>query len=414
MLAPPGSRRDVWIRQANFALMKLRESSIKAILLRIIPPILAKPLRKSIRRARGARYARLLDEFHQILQQHGSSATVILFPPSLDWQTQLFQRPQHLALALARQGALVFYFQPPNVKSVENFQPIEKGLYLCNFPAEALGGLNKPYLYLLTWNRTYADVFQSPRIIYDYVDEIDVFAGHPRKLRREHEALLQRAELVMATARRLYEQALPLRPDTLLCPNGVDYEIFAHYRQLPFIQPPADLTPILERKKPVIGYYGALATWFDYSLLRKVAAHRSDLTFVLVGPDYDGTLPPDLLNLPNVEWLGVKPYEQIPIYLHFFDVATIPFKVNDVTHAVSPLKLFEYMAGGKPVVVTPMRESAGYPGVLIASSPEEFSAQLDKALELREDQAYLSTIDTVARENTWAVRAQQILKALRS
>lgn len=394
--------------------MKLRESSIKAILFRIIPPILARPLRKSIHRTRRAKFARLLDEFHRILSQQGSDVKVILFPPSLDWHTQLFQRPQHLALALARQGALVFYFQPPNIKSAMSYQPLEKGLYLCHFPAEALGELDRPLLYLLTWNRTYADVFQSPRIIYDYVDEIDVFAGNPRKLRREHEALLQRAELVMATAHRLYEQALQLRPDTLLCPNGVDYEIFAHYRQQPFLPPPTDLTPILDREKPVIGYYGALATWFDYSLLREVAAHRSDLTFVLVGPDYDGTLPPDLLMLPNVEWLGVKPYEQIPIYLHFFDVATIPFKVNHVTHAVSPLKLFEYMAGGKPVVVTPMQESVKYPGVLIASSPEEFSAQLDRALELRDDPIYLSTIDAVARENTWAVRAQQILKALRS
>jgi glycosyltransferase involved in cell wall biosynthesis len=86
--------------------------------------------------------------------------------------------------------------------------------------------------------------------------------------------------------------------------------------------------------------------------------------------------------------------------------------VNDLTHAVSPLKLFEYMAAGKPVVITPMEESMRYPGVLVAQDSQEFSARIDEALELRADQDYLQTIQKVANENTWQVRAQQIKQAL--
>ncbi len=396
--------------------MRLRQSSIKAIFLRLLPPFLARPLRASIERSRQARYAPIQNEFQEILRRHSQAKPVVIFPPSLDWHTQLFQRPQHLALALARQGALVFYLQPPGSASASDapsFQPLEEGLYLCHFPVEALAGLEKPLIYLLTWNRTYAEVFHSPRILYDYVDEIEVFAGQPAKLRREHEALLQRAELVLTTARRLYEQTLPLRPDALLCPNGVDYDFFARYRQPVEAQPPPDLTSILQRGRPIVGYYGALATWFDYPLLMEVARCRPNLSFVLIGPDYDGSLPPDLLELPNVDWLGVKPYNQIPLYLRFFDVAAIPFQVSAVTHAVSPLKLFEYMAGGKPVLVTPMQESMAYPGVLVGATAEEFAANLDKALELRNDPAYLTTLDQVAHENTWNARARQILEALR-
>jgi glycosyltransferase involved in cell wall biosynthesis len=163
----------------------------------------------------------------------------------------------------------------------------------------------------------------------------------------------------------------------------------------------------------VIGYYGALARWFDYNLLKSVACLRPDLSFVLIGPYYDSTLKSSsLLELPNLFYLGVKPYAQIPAYLRCFDVAMIPFQLNDITHATSPLKLFEYMAGGKPVVVTPMRESLRYPGVLSGKDPAEFAAQLDLALQLRNDSKYIAALDEVARQNTWDARARQLLQAL--
>ncbi len=217
---------------------------------------------------------------------------------------------------------------------------------------------------------------------------------------------------MVATAQRLYDQVHPLRPDALLCPNGVDYDHIIRGRQ-PASPPPADIDPILEQGKPIVGYYGALARWFDYELLLNLAGLRPDLAFVLVGPDYDNTLEPSgLLEYPNVHWLGVKPYEQIPHYLQFFDVATIPFQLNEITHSTSPLKLFEYMAGGKPVVITAMHESMRYPGVLVAHGVADFSEKIDQALALKTEAGYLRQIDRVARENTWDARARQILDAL--
>jgi glycosyltransferase involved in cell wall biosynthesis len=170
------------------------------------------------------------------------------------------------------------------------------------------------------------------------------------------------------------------------------------------------MAPILEAGRPVVGYHGALARWFDYSLLGEVAHLRPDLSFVLVGPDYDNSLKESqLLDHRNVYWLESKPYTEIPSILAYFDIGMIPFRLMDITHATSPLKLFEYMASWKPVVITPMAESMRYEGVLTAGYPEEFSCQLDSALSLRTDRTYLDLLDRIARENTWEIRARQIL-----
>lgn len=169
---------------------------------------------------------------------------------------------------------------------------------------------------------------------------------------------------------------------------------------------------ILSKSNPVIGYYGALARWFDYDLLKRVASLRPDYQFVLIGPDYDGTVKlSEILNIKNIYWLGVKPYEELPQYLQYFDVATIPFIVNDITHATSPLKLFEYMAGEKPIVITPMKESMQYSGVLIGENSEQFAQKLDLALKMRENESYLNLLRKTALENTWERRAEEILSA---
>jgi glycosyltransferase involved in cell wall biosynthesis len=170
------------------------------------------------------------------------------------------------------------------------------------------------------------------------------------------------------------------------------------------------MLPSLTPGNPIIGYYGALARWFDYGLLKELARLRPNYQFVLIGPDYDGTL--ELAGVPleaNIHWLGVKPYADLPHYLQYFDVAIIPFVVNDITNATSPLKLFEYMAGEKPIVITPMQESMRYPGVAVGADALQFAQQLDVALSRRDDQAYLSLLRQTAQENTWEHRADEIL-----
>jgi glycosyltransferase involved in cell wall biosynthesis len=349
-----------------------------------------------------------------IVAAHPDAAANIVFAPSIGWSTNLFQRPQQLARALANQNCLVFYAELFNPQLETGIHQLGEQLYDCNVPADCFRVLAKPAVVAHTYNRYYLSNFQSPLVIYDYLDDLQVHAGDPRQVTQDHIELTRSADIVLATSESLLEQVSPLRADAILCPNGVDYEYF-HQDAAASLPMPRDLTLMFEQGKPIVLYYGALARWFDYELLYSAAQMRPELSFVLIGNDYDGSLPASaVLALPNVHWLGIRPYAQLPAYLRYCAVTMIPFKLTSITHATSPIKLFEYFAAGKPVVTTRMRECLRYPGVLAADGPGEFSSQLDQALRLRDDSSYLEMIDRVAIENTWEARAHQILGALRA
>jgi glycosyltransferase involved in cell wall biosynthesis len=116
-----------------------------------------------------------------------------------------------------------------------------------------------------------------------------------------------------------------------------------------------------------------------------------------------------LSRLANVRWLGQKRYEELPAYLYYFAVATIPFLINDVTKATSPVKLFEYMAGGKPIVTTDMPECREYPCVIVARNATEYVDVLDEAVHRGQWESYRQSLDREAQSNTWEARARQIL-----
>lgn len=392
----------------------------KYLTIRILKKLLPEPVKKVVRVILSLRGRKIIaqnqDLLRQILQANQTGKnyrTIIIFPPSLDWDVQLFQRPQQLALALAKKGALVFYSQPKPDRKKPPFQLIEERLFLCNVHVDTFRILPSPWIYLLTWNSDYASCYNKPQVLYDFVDDINVFYGDQRRIAQGHQNLLQNSALVLATARKLFEEASLHRPDVILSPNGVVYEHFAPATHSEYVEPPEEIRPMLEKSKPIIGYYGALARWFDYQLLKDLARLRPEYEFVLIGPDYDGTLKhTDMLETPNIHWLGVVPYKELPRYLEFFDVATIPFIVNEITHATSPLKLFEYMAAEKPVVITPMRESMQYPCVLVGENANVFAEKIDLALHLRSDPSYLTQLRQTAIENTWEQRAEQILRAV--
>src|SRR4029077_7077694 len=154
-------------------------------------------------------------------------------------------------------------------------------------------------------------------------------------LARNHERGLREGTLVTAVTRQLHDKALARRPDAIYLPNAVEYERFARDEgQLPDDNSVVDL---VRQGKPIAGYYGALAEWFDYELLDKVARARPDWNFLLIGPMYDQSLRGQPgLKCPNVLWLGPRDYHSLPGYLRLFDVATIPFKINDITKSTSP------------------------------------------------------------------------------
>ncbi len=312
---------------------------------------------------------------------------------------------------MAKRGALVFYTQITPLEGNIPIKSIRDRLYVCSLPLEQFSILENFFIYLLTWNRKYIIKFDHPYILYDYLDEISAFKGDTQELTWSHRWLLRKADVVTATALLLYEDAKKERADTLHVPNGVDIDHFDS-RSGPF-SPPVDIAALCATGKPVIGYYGAFASWFDYPLINELALNRSDLNFLLIGPKHDNSLEASgLLRMANVHYLGPKPYSELPAYLACFDVAILPFIISPVTQSTSPIKLFEYFAGGKPVVSTPLKEVMQYEEVGIGRNSQEFAIKIDEALSTKNDLEFGHRLKKIAQENTWEIEAERILQIM--
>jgi len=356
-------------------------------------------------------------QLQEVLERHPDVPGIVVYPPSIGWNVSLFQRPQQMALAFARLGYLVFYGVHAREGIGDKIEPRAERVYL--YPEgwamlEAMRQLPDPitlsYVYNFAWTKNLSD----PRVVFEHIDELEVFTTtHPIKdLRAWYEEAIEGAEVVVGSARDLLDTVKQSRPDAFLCPNGVEYRHFADFTEG---EPPEDIADIAGGDRPIIGYYGALAEWVDYPLIAKSATELADFEFVFIGPDYDGSIKEhgEVFGLPNVRWLGVKEYGELPDYLHHFDVATIPFVVNEVTHSVSPIKLFEYMAGGRPVVTPNLRECAHYEAVQVAVDADDYVEKLRHAtLELRHDRDHQALLRRTARANTWEVRVGTIIDAL--
>jgi glycosyltransferase involved in cell wall biosynthesis len=334
---------------------------------------------------------------------------VFLYPPNVTWN-HLFQRPHQMARALAALGhTVIFCTRDPGADGVKGFLEAAPGLYVTSLPPGYFRSLRPVLILSRPTLAPYLTRLPGATIVYDFIDELEVYEDHGPEMEREHARLLKEADVVLTTAVRLQEKALAIRPDAVLCPNGVDFDFFRHAALPGPI--PDDLASI---PRPRIGYYGALARWVDYGLIRFVARQRPEWNWVLIGPEYDSSLKESglLESERNVFRLGHRPYEELPGYLRGFDVATIPFLVNEITRATSPVKLFEYLAGGKPVVTTAMDECHRYPAVMAAGTHEEFLDALERAIDSKPGDSELVLRAETARENRWDLRARLLVDSL--
>lgn len=347
----------------------------------------------------------------EVTQRIVESRGVVIFLLNIEWYVHLFQRPQQLAQAFARLGYTVIYDNSNQGKP--GWEEIEPRLFLYNGPPEVLHQLPDPLVWALTYNWERAAAFpDGTRTLYDWIDELDVFDGYDlNRLKRLHGSGLSEAVITSASARSLLERASEQRPETLYLPNGVEFEHFSNWD----VSSPAHpaVQRFLAEGRPIAGYYGAIARWMDYDLLTEVAEHRKDWSFLLIGPAYDqSTKNRPLFSLPNVEWVMAQPYQDLPRWLQSFNVAMIPFVVNDITVSTSPLKLFEYFAGGKPVVCSRMPEVVAFPEVHPYRGAEGMSKALDRALAGSGDPDVRNRLRQRGEENSWLARARTVAERL--
>ena len=350
------------------------------------------------------------EQLQEVLARIPQSRGVVIFLPSIGWRVHLFQRPHHLARTFARQGYLAIFDSTGSQDKVNGFEEIEHNVFLFNGAEELLHEIPQPILWTFPYNYDRADQFpEGAHKVYDWIDDLAVFPYDRDFLERNHQRALSEAAIVASVAAPLHKAALKARPDAIYLPNGVEFEAFAKEQENTSFPNDLEFADLLREGKPIAGYYGALASWFDYDMLDAVAERRPDWNFVLIGQALDNSLGEhSLLNRPNITWLGPREYASLPGYLQHFEVATIPFAINEITLATSPLKLYEYMAGGKPIIATPMPECQAFPEVFIARNAEEFSQLLDKASRRGRDADFRQRLQTLAHDNSWTARVRVI------
>jgi glycosyltransferase involved in cell wall biosynthesis len=193
--------------------------------------------------------------------------------------------------------------------------------------------------------------------------------------------------------------------------NGVEYQLFVATR---YYDRPVDLP----QGKPVVGYVGAIYPWLDYQLLQTVCSDMGYVNFVFIGPTHPGVSSgvKALKALPNVYFLGVRPYPMIPAYLHYLDVGMIPFLKNELTAGVNPVKLYEYSASGKPSVVTDFSEDVVRvkDRVYVAATAEGFVSCIREALDTAKDPLRIESLLSFARSHDWERKTTAIIELIES
>jgi glycosyltransferase involved in cell wall biosynthesis len=213
--------------------------------------------------------------------------------------------------------------------------------------------------------------------LYDVMDELSAFKGAPAELKAADLRLLGQADVVFTGGVSLYRARLPYAENIHLFPSGVEVDHFARaaHEALPA---PSDLAEV---PHPIVGYFGVIDERMDLPLLTAMAGAHPDWSIVMLGPVIK-IEPDELPQAPNLHFLGMKDYRVLPEYLAKFDVALVPFAMNESTRFLSPTKTLEYMAAEKPVVATPIPDIIELYGdfVRIGATAPEFIAQVEAAL----------------------------------
>jgi glycosyltransferase involved in cell wall biosynthesis len=377
----------------------------------------------------------------------------VFFFSDISWEG-LHQRPQHLASRMAKDYRVV-WIEPVVLSKKPTFklQEVIPNLFTISLPAFPYNARQK-WIKLLTYpisnlaffrrlllkiqlsilrkvmsdlsisdnqyiyyfqNFHYVNLvrfFKPESVAFDYIDNAFGFGPLPHHVHADWEYILSRADVVFVSSRTLQRQVERIRPHDLhLVSNGVEYNFFSGTDGLP---KPYDIPT----DKPIIGYVGAVYPWFDFDLVESMCRDLTGMNVVIIGrahPDITGWIK-RLRAYPNFIFLGFREYATIPSYVRLFSIGIIPFRKNELTEGVNPVKLYEYCAAGIPVIATdfsPELQSFA-PYVTIVRSTEECLAVIPGAMNKKNDTNFIREIQTFASNNDWDQKTATILELLRS
>jgi glycosyltransferase involved in cell wall biosynthesis len=325
---------------------------------------------------------------------------IIIYPPTIDW-LWMKQRPQQLMKQFARLGHTVYYCNKTMVrKPVEKLEP---NLHLVHHHDEWLSRewpairsqMNEQVIVWCSFPKLFRTLHQyrPDRIIYDCVDEFPAWLPYER-------GMVNAAHAVVCTSERLHRRLASQYPGKplLLARNAYDPDMGLHLPDAKH-QKPADLPA-----GSIVGYIGAWAPWVDALLVTELARQIKGLGKVaIIGPEFGRQFG---RNSDTIQFLGLKPHGSLPAYLAHLSVCIIPFLIQPITLATNPVKAYEYLAAGKPVVSTDLPECRLLqPHVDVAKNRVEFFQMVKKRLQNPGDSASRTRF---ALNETWEHRARQI------
>lgn len=362
--------------------------------------------------------------------------------PVIEWDFR-WQRPQQISVQFEKNGHRVFYFSIETFglqKNNPSFEEIAKNIVikelqpniywvkLCSksflnayrdtIAEDDLKIINQSLEYLkkkFNIGATYsildlpfwADVslkLNNNLTIYDCMDDHEGFSTNSVEMLSKEEKLIHSANMVLTSSQRLYDKTLPKNPRTILVRNAGEYNHFSK-------SPTNFANEVKGLKSPIIGYYGAISEWFDIELIEQLAKRNSNWTFVLVGNTF-GCDTSSVEKMSNVVLTGEVPYESLPSYLYKFDVCLIPFLINNLTLATNPVKVYEYLAAGKPIVSTRLPELEYMKNlVYLADTVEDFETSIRKSLN-EGNMQLVEERKKYAANHTWETRYHEIMQHL--
>jgi UDP-galactopyranose mutase len=245
-------------------------------------------------------------------------------------------------------------------------------------------------------------------VVYDCMDELAAFKFAPVALKEKEQQLLDKADVVFTGGYSIYEAKKEKHDNIYPFPSSIDKDHFGSARTI--TEDPADQAHI---PHPRFGFYGVIDERFDIDMIAEAAAAKPDWHFVLIGPVVkidQNTLP----RFSNIHYLGGKSYNELPQYLAGWDVAIIPFAMNESTKFISPTKTPEYLAAGKPVISTPIKDvvSPYFDNglVSIAADGATFVKHGEKILSIESHSKWLTKVDSFLNGNSWDRTWSQMVK----
>ena len=236
-------------------------------------------------------------------------------------------------------------------------------------------------------------------VVYDCMDELSNFKFAPPELKNKEDELFAKADIVFTGGHNLYQAKKNCHHNIYPFPSSIDKEHFFKARKK--TEDPEDQSAIAH---PRLGFYGVVDERFDIELLREVATRKADWQFIIIGPIVKidpGTLP--MMN--NIHYLGSKTYSQLPDYMASWDIALIPFLLNDSTLYISPTKTPEYLAAGKPVISSSIKDVVtpyGINGLVhIADDADTFIQKAQMELHNKNTRQWLKKVDDFLADISW-------------